>query len=89
MEMLDKVRERQNAFDILHFHIDCLHFPLFRNAPGRTLTTLHGRQDLADQVPFYKHFSQMPLVSISNQQRLPIAHANFARTVADPANSDR
>jgi glycosyltransferase involved in cell wall biosynthesis len=46
MLMLDRVRERAEEFDILHFHIDCLHFPLFRPIAGRTVTTLHGRQDL-------------------------------------------
>ena len=30
MLMLDRVRERADEFDILHFHIDQFHFPLFR-----------------------------------------------------------
>src|SRR6201999_4278378 len=42
MLMLDKVRDRADDFDILHFHIDQFHFPLFRPIAGRTLTTLHG-----------------------------------------------
>jgi len=46
MLLLDKVRQRAEDFDILHFHVDYLHFPLFRTQAGRTLTTLHGRQDL-------------------------------------------
>jgi glycosyltransferase involved in cell wall biosynthesis len=33
MVMLDKVRQRASEFDILHFHIDCLHFPLSQQAP--------------------------------------------------------
>ena len=41
--MLDEVRERADEFDVLHFHIDYLHFPLFRSAAHRILTTLHGR----------------------------------------------
>jgi glycosyltransferase involved in cell wall biosynthesis len=45
------------------------------------VTTLHGRQDLPDLKPFYIGFSQMPLVSISNAQRRPIAKANFVATV--------
>jgi glycosyltransferase involved in cell wall biosynthesis len=69
------------AFDILHFHIDMFHFPLFRGVEGRTLTTLHGRQDLPDLWPFYRAFQRMPLVSISNAQRAPIADATFAGTV--------
>ncbi len=81
MTMLDKVRERAEDFDILHFHIDYLHFPLFRSERGRTLTTLHGRQDLADHMPFYRRFSEMPLVSISNAQRAPLPGVNFVGTV--------
>ena len=81
MLMLDRVREYADEFDILHFHIDQFHFPLFRPRAGRTVTTLHGRQDLPDLRPLYFGFSDMPLVSISNAQRAPIQNANFAATV--------
>ena len=56
MLMIDKVRERADDFDILHFHIDLFHFPLFRSLEARTLTTLHSRQDLGDLKPFYYRF---------------------------------
>ena len=69
MLMIDKVRERAKEFDVFHFHIDFFHFPLFRSLAARTLTTLHGRQDLADLKPFYSRFGEMPLVSVSNDQR--------------------
>jgi len=81
MLMLDRVRERADEFDILHFHIDQFHFPLFRPIASRTLTTLHGRQDLHDLKPLYVGFSEMPLVSISNDQRKPITGSNFVATV--------
>ena len=81
MLMLDRVREMADEFDILHFHIDQFHFPLFRPIANRTVTTLHGRQDLHDMKPLYVGFSDMPLVSISNSQRKPIPNANFAATV--------
>jgi glycosyltransferase involved in cell wall biosynthesis len=81
MVMLDKVRERADDFDILHFHIDYLHFPLFRPDAGRSLTTLHGRQDLVDHLPLYLRFPEMPLVSISDAQRLPLPRGNFMGTV--------
>jgi glycosyltransferase involved in cell wall biosynthesis len=81
MLMLDRVREMADEFDILHFHIDQFHFPLFRPIAHRTVTTLHGRQDLHDLKPLYVGFSDMPLVSISNSQRKPIVNANFAATV--------
>src|SRR6202521_5224092 len=81
MLMIDKVREHAEEFDVLHFHIDLFHFPLFRSLAARTLTTLHGRQDLGDLKPFYSRFGQMPLVSISNDQRKPLPHANFVATI--------
>ena len=81
MLMIDKVRERAEEFDILHFHIDLFQFPLFRSLAARTLTTLHGRQDLGDLKPFYSRFGEMPLVSISNDQRKPIPNANFVATI--------
>ena len=79
--MADKVRRLSQSFDILHFHIDMFHFPLFRGIESRTVTTLHGRQDLPDLWPLYRAFPDMPLVSISNAQRAPIADATFAGTV--------
>ena len=81
MMMSDRVRRLAQRFDILHFHVDMFHFPLFRGIEGKTLTTLHGRQDMPDLYPFYQGFPKMPLVSISDSQRLPIADANFAGTV--------
>jgi glycosyltransferase involved in cell wall biosynthesis len=81
MLMLDKVRSLASEFDILHFHIDQFHFPVFHDMWGRTVTTLHGRQDLPDLHNLYRGFPEMPLVSISNAQRAPIPDANFVATV--------
>jgi glycosyltransferase involved in cell wall biosynthesis len=81
MLMLDKVRSMAPAFDILHFHIDQFHFPIFNETATRTVTTLHGRQDLPDLHQLYRGFPDMPLVSISNAQRAPIPDANFVGTV--------
>ena len=81
MLMLDRVRQRADDFDLLHFHIDNFQFPLFRHMAERTLTTLHGRQDIPDLVPLYIGFNDMPLVSISDAQRKPVPGANFAATI--------
>ena len=56
--MLDRVATRADEFDILHFHIDQFHFPLFRPMADRTVTTLHGRQDLPDLKPLYLGFAE-------------------------------
>src|SRR5580692_8958760 len=77
----DRVRKLAKEFDILHFHIDEFHFPLFAQMADRTVTTLHGRQDLPDLKPLYIGFSEMPLVSISNDQRRSIAKANVVAAI--------
>ncbi len=81
MTMLDRLRRSAHLFDVLHFHIDAFHMPLFRDMLFKTVTTLHGRQDLPDLPHLYRSFSDMPLVSISNAQRQPIADANFVKTI--------
>ena len=68
-----------DEFDILHFHIDLFHFPLFRPIADRTVTTLHGRLDLPDLQPLYGGFRDMPLVSISDAQRAADADGQLAR----------
>lgn len=79
--MLEQVRQRVDEFDVLHFHIDMVHFPLVRDFADRTLTTLHGRLDLPDLKPFYRAFPEFPLVSISNDQRKPMPPVNWMGTV--------
>jgi glycosyltransferase involved in cell wall biosynthesis len=81
MRMLERVARRAREFDIIHFHIDYLHFPLSRALGLPQLTTLHGRLDLADLQPVYDEFSDMPVVSISLAQRRPLAQANFIGNV--------
>ncbi|MGH6827851.1 MAG: glycosyltransferase family 4 protein [Rhizomicrobium sp.] len=79
--MLDRVAERVKEFDVLHFHIDFFHYPLFRNMAKKTLTTLHGRQDLPELPDIYRAFPHMPLVSISHHQRGPLPPLNWMGTV--------
>jgi glycosyltransferase involved in cell wall biosynthesis len=81
MLMLDRVRRHAAEFDILHFHIDHLHFPIFRDIASRTVTTLHGRQDLPDVARVFAGFPEMPLVSISDAQRRPVPDASFVATI--------
>ena len=79
--MLDKVLRRADEFDVLHFHIDLLPFPAIREIADRTVTTLHGRLDMPDLLPFYKAFPHIPLVSISDHQRLPMPPVNWVGRV--------
>ena len=79
--MLDYVREYASEFDILHFHIDMMHYPLLRVLDVPSVTTLHGRLDLPDLQCLYLRFPDMPLVSISDAQRWPMPPVNWMRTV--------
>src|SRR6185503_9075946 len=79
--MIEQVFARVHEFDVIHFHIDYLHFPVSRRALVPHLTTLHGRLDLPDLVPLYRTFRDMPLFSISDAQREPLPLANWQRTI--------
>jgi glycosyltransferase involved in cell wall biosynthesis len=80
--MLDRVRRRADQFDIIHFHVDVLQHVLFQDMAHKCLTTLHGRLDLLDDHPIYRAFPRMPLVSISENQRLPMPrNVNWLATI--------
>jgi glycosyltransferase involved in cell wall biosynthesis len=79
--MMEQVKRIAPSFDILHFHTDLVHFPVFSGSGNPTLTTLHGRQNLFELRDFYTSFPDMPLVSISDAQRQPVPDAPFAATV--------
>jgi glycosyltransferase involved in cell wall biosynthesis len=79
--MIEQVTQAAGHFDVIHFHGDWLHFPLFRRLGARFLTTMHGRLDLPELQPLIGEFSELPLVSISDAQRRPLAWANWLGTV--------
>lgn len=81
MVLLDLVAREQRRYDVLHFHIDYLHFLLSRYLSLPQLTTLHGRLDLPELQGVYDRFGDMPVVSISRAQRFPLPQANWAGTV--------
>jgi glycosyltransferase involved in cell wall biosynthesis len=78
---LEKVFSEADRFDVVHFHIDYVHFPLARRLRVPHLTTLHGRLDLPDLVGVYREFRDLPLVSISEAQRAPLRWARWLGTV--------
>jgi glycosyltransferase involved in cell wall biosynthesis len=78
---LGKLAGEADRFDIVHSHLDFVAFTLARCLPCPMVSTLHGRLDLPDLAPVYAEFRDMPLVSISDAQRRPLAHANWIATV--------
>ena len=81
VRMLEQVFQHVKDFDVIHFHVDYLHFPLSRRQPLAHVTTLHGRLDIPDLVPLFQEFRDMPVVSISAAQREPLPWANWQATV--------
>jgi glycosyltransferase involved in cell wall biosynthesis len=79
--MLHEVKRRAAQFDVLHFHVDLVHFPMFEQQAHKTVTTLHGRLDLKDLPSAYDRWPSFGLVSISDQQRTPLPNANWLATV--------
>ena len=79
--LLDQVLQRASEFDVIHFHIDYLHFPISRYCDLPSVTTLHGRLDLPELGPLYRRFRGVPLVSVSYAQRKPLPHANWIGNV--------
>src|SRR5262245_36872483 len=79
--MLEKVAARARQFDVIHFHISQMHFSLARRLGMPHITTLHGRLDLPELAPLFDEFSDIPVVSISDAQRVPLPDAGWAGTV--------
>src|SRR5215210_7835197 len=78
---LETVLRRAHEFDVLHFHMDYWPFSLFTRQATPFVTTLHGRLDLPEIWPHYETHSTVPLISISDSQRAPMAWANWAKTI--------
>ncbi len=79
--MTELVAQQARRFDIIHFHIGFIHFPLVRRLGVTHVTTLHGRLDLPELVPLYDEFSDLPVISISDAQRAPLPNARWHATI--------
>ena len=81
IRMVEMVAREAHNFDIVHFHIDYLHFPVTRHEHINAVTTLHGRLDIPELAPLFADYPDMRLVSISDAQRRPLAGSNWVGTV--------
>jgi glycosyltransferase involved in cell wall biosynthesis len=79
--MLEEVLDRADQFDLIHFHVDYMHFPLSKLSGLVQISTLHGRLDSPDLVPLFRRYKNMPLISISLNQRKPLSWANWVGNV--------
>jgi glycosyltransferase involved in cell wall biosynthesis len=80
--LTEQVAQRADEFDVIHFHIGPIHFPVVRRLRGVAhVTTLHGRLDAPELQPLYTEFGDMPVVGISNAQRRPLPQAGWMATI--------
>jgi glycosyltransferase involved in cell wall biosynthesis len=80
LPMLTDIFESAERFDVIHSHLDYWCFPFTRLCTTPTIVTMHGRLDLEELRPVYDRFSHVPLVSISDSQRIPLPHMNWIGT---------
>lgn len=81
VRMLGMVARRAENFDLIHFHIDHVHYPVMRYLSAKAVTTLHGRLDIPDLVPLHREYQDMSTIAISKSQRNALPCANWVGTV--------
>ena len=81
MLLVEEVHKQAELFDVIHFHTDFLHYTAFRHDATPLLTTLHGRLDLPDIMALYWEFRELPVISISDNQRRPMPWLNWRQTI--------
>lgn len=81
VRLMELVFRDVGRFDVIHFHTDYLHFPLVRRHGCASVTTLHGLVHPPDLEALLEEYHDIPLVSISDNQRRPIPGANWRGTV--------
>jgi glycosyltransferase involved in cell wall biosynthesis len=81
VRLMELVFRDLDRFDVWHFHGDYLHFPLVRRNRCPSVTTMHGYMHPHDLGPLLDEYRDVPLVSISNNQRAPVPHANWQATI--------
>jgi glycosyltransferase involved in cell wall biosynthesis len=79
--MFEPVLALAGEFDVLHFHTELLHFPIFGAYRRRALTTLHYRLDQSDLVQFFNAYPDMHLVTVSEHQRKPLGQRPRVSTI--------
>ncbi|GJD35391.1 D-inositol-3-phosphate glycosyltransferase [Methylobacterium aerolatum] len=84
---LEALRQRLDAFDIVHCHGEFAHAALLGARRRRSLTTIHWRVDELDRALFFAGFPDLPVAAISAAQgegipasnRVGVVHHGIAR----------
>src|SRR3982751_2824612 len=81
MLLQERVLQLSAQYDVIHAHLDFLAFPLVRRSKTPVVTTVHGKIDLPELQTVYREFSDVPLISVSDAQRLSCPWANWKATI--------
>jgi glycosyltransferase involved in cell wall biosynthesis len=81
LRSMELVFKDLSHFDVIHFHTDYIQFPFLRRQPCANITTMHGRLHAPDLKPLFDEYAEMPLISISHDQRRSVPNANWKATV--------
>jgi glycosyltransferase involved in cell wall biosynthesis len=81
LSMIERAAAESHRFDIVHFHTDQVHLPQARRISTAHVTTVHSQLNLPELENLFREFSDVPLISISDAQRMPVPHANWIATV--------
>ena len=77
----DVYQNAKQRFDVIHSHLDYWSFPFAQLVEVPTVGTLHGRLDIEELHPIYARYRDVPLVSISDAQRVHMPFVNWVATV--------
>ena len=81
VRLVERVMADGDRYDVIHFHMDHLQLGAMRRLRTPSVATMHGRMDLPDLAALYAEFSDVPLVSISDAQRIPLPDLNWQATI--------
>jgi glycosyltransferase involved in cell wall biosynthesis len=81
VRLIERVIADADRYDVVHFHMDHLQLGAMRRLRTPSVATMHGRMDLPDLAALYAVFADVPLVSISDEQRRPVPDLNWQATI--------
>ena len=70
-----------DRFDVIHSHLEGGGFVFARHGPKPVVSTLHNRLDTEGMPHLLSHFSDVPVVAISESQRRWSPEANWVATI--------
>jgi glycosyltransferase involved in cell wall biosynthesis len=79
--LLEMIGRYAQSFDVIHCHTNWTHLPLLTRLGVPFLTTLHNRLDTPGLPDVVSRFPAAPFISISHDQRTPLAGANWLGTI--------